>query len=334
MTYFQPPIYRYLHTIQITHGDLTPSNILLTHTYRAKVTDFGQAKFYDNLDRLSPSTVNYSTLKGTRDFMPPELLTDKPLLRVDKDAIDPFSFACVTLFVLTHEWPSPVNKYRCKGNTITKVLTELERREYYIRKLSEEENKQFKHLLEVCLHDNPNMRKKPKWIHDYLKKRCNYDRKVPEHPDRQQDLSTVTVSRDSEWNDTESDVHNETSPTLLAQKSPSVQNGNYCKQHQNKLSLQQNTSTETVAGDSKLSNSEVDEDKRLSSHTTSFNTFNLPPSPPEKSSLVQSSNTYSGQQLRNSADSISLNMYTVIMSIILAVLLAWLTKMSMKYYFF
>ena len=91
----------YLHNLQpcVLHRDLTSNNILLTNDFRAKVTDFGQARFYAdaNQEKLTKQP-------GTRDFMPPEALLPKP--KYGKP-LDRFSFGCVTLHMLTHNWPKP-----------------------------------------------------------------------------------------------------------------------------------------------------------------------------------------------------------------------------------
>ena len=91
----------YLHNLRpcVLHRDLTSNNILLTSDFRAKVTDFGQARFYTdaNQEKLTRQP-------GTKAFMPPEALLPEP--KYGKP-LDRFSFGCVTLQMLTHKWPNP-----------------------------------------------------------------------------------------------------------------------------------------------------------------------------------------------------------------------------------
>ena len=81
----------YLHNQQpcVLHRDLTSNNILLTSDFRAKVTDFGQARFYTdaNQEKLTRQP-------GTKMFMPPEVLLPEP--KYGKP-LDRFNFGCVTL---------------------------------------------------------------------------------------------------------------------------------------------------------------------------------------------------------------------------------------------
>ena len=55
-------LHRYIHSLGIYHLDLTPSNVLLTRSFRAKIADFGIAKFKDEEEIDA----------GTNDFLPPE----------------------------------------------------------------------------------------------------------------------------------------------------------------------------------------------------------------------------------------------------------------------
>ena len=77
----------YLHSFNppIIHGDLTMTNILLTHDWKAKIADFGNSVDQSIL----------STAPGALIYMPPEALV-KPL-RYDTK-LDIFSFGTVSLF--------------------------------------------------------------------------------------------------------------------------------------------------------------------------------------------------------------------------------------------
>ena len=43
-------LHRYIHSLGIYHLDLTPSNVLLTRSFRAKIADFGIAKDEEEID--------------------------------------------------------------------------------------------------------------------------------------------------------------------------------------------------------------------------------------------------------------------------------------------
>ena len=60
----------FLHSNNIVHRDLSSNNVLLMSNIRAKVTDFGMARFGD----LKPQAANhtFTTCPGTDVYMPPE----------------------------------------------------------------------------------------------------------------------------------------------------------------------------------------------------------------------------------------------------------------------
>ena len=59
---------KYLYKNQIMHRDLKPQNILLKNDIEVKISDFGFANFYNNLDQ---------TICGSPYYMAPEILTHK-----------------------------------------------------------------------------------------------------------------------------------------------------------------------------------------------------------------------------------------------------------------
>lgn len=91
----------YLHTYTptIIHRDLSTNNVLVSAGMVAKIGDLGTMHFVDG-QRLSQMTRE----ARTADFMPPEVLFDKP---VYSTAMDVFSFACVCVHTLSHRWPTP-----------------------------------------------------------------------------------------------------------------------------------------------------------------------------------------------------------------------------------
>eukprot|EP00210_Caulerpa_lentillifera_P007047 g6741.t1 len=78
----------YLHSMDITHGDLKADNVLLKRAtsdrrgFFCKVNDFGLSKFVDKNDYVQTFTY------GTITHMPPELLKDEAL----STAVDVYSF--------------------------------------------------------------------------------------------------------------------------------------------------------------------------------------------------------------------------------------------------
>ena len=78
--------------------------------------------------------------------MPLEALWNKP--RYGKP-VDVFSLACVTLHVMSHQWPEPKNLL--PEGTMT-ALTEIERQEEYVTFCTQPA---LKKLVELCLHNNP-----------------------------------------------------------------------------------------------------------------------------------------------------------------------------------
>ena len=60
-------LHRYIHSLGIYHLDLTPSSVLLTRSFRAKIADFGIAKDKEEID-AGKTTVT----SGSNDFTPSE----------------------------------------------------------------------------------------------------------------------------------------------------------------------------------------------------------------------------------------------------------------------
>ena len=94
---------RYLHTRNppIIHRDLSSNNVLLSKGMEGKIGDLGTARLVDPR-RQSRMT----KAPGTVDFMPPEALEDVTNVHYGKK-LDVFSFGCVMLHTLSHQWPTP-----------------------------------------------------------------------------------------------------------------------------------------------------------------------------------------------------------------------------------
>ena len=145
----------YLHENDpvIIHRDLTANNVLLTSNMTAKISDLGMAKIIN----LSPARMTHrmTVCPGTLSYMPPEALTSNP--RYDTK-LDSFSYGVLMLHIFCGEWPiaseylqpDPHNP----GHLVP--LTELQRREKYLRRLGS--NHLLLRLIQRCLKNGPSER--------------------------------------------------------------------------------------------------------------------------------------------------------------------------------
>ncbi|KAI3689047.1 hypothetical protein L2E82_46995 [Cichorium intybus] len=85
----------------VLHCDVKPHNILLDSNYNPKLADFGLSKLYDR-DRIKNS--NFSKVRGTRGYMAPEWVFNRPIT----SKVDVFSYGVVILEMITGR--SPVGK--------------------------------------------------------------------------------------------------------------------------------------------------------------------------------------------------------------------------------
>ena len=87
----------YLHDrpSPVIHGDLTPSNVLLTSSLVAKISDMGNACIIDMSGGQMIKTL--SKLPGTLVYMPPEALDDRHRYG---PSLDVFSYGHLALFTL------------------------------------------------------------------------------------------------------------------------------------------------------------------------------------------------------------------------------------------
>ncbi|KAJ7882624.1 kinase-like domain-containing protein, partial [Mycena olivaceomarginata] len=82
---------KYLHSVNIVHGDLCGRNILIDARGRACLTDFGLAAFVE-----SDVTIKSSTRSGSVRWMAPELLSPPPGVSFRRTtASDLWAFGCV-----------------------------------------------------------------------------------------------------------------------------------------------------------------------------------------------------------------------------------------------
>ena len=90
----------YLHSNGVVHRDLSSNNVLITAGSRAKVTDFGMLKLFEQNMRMTPLT----KCPGTVAYMPPEALSDEPEYT---DKLDCFSLGVLMIQIITRNFPEP-----------------------------------------------------------------------------------------------------------------------------------------------------------------------------------------------------------------------------------
>jgi len=125
---------KYLHSssLGIVHCDLTPNNILITKTLKAKIGDFGVSKF------LSDGQLTIQT-PGTQFYMAPEA---RQVISSYNEKLDIYSFGWVVIFTFLGVDPDETNSDR------------VEDRNNQILKLPELLQK----LVAQCLQDEPQER--------------------------------------------------------------------------------------------------------------------------------------------------------------------------------
>ena len=147
---------RYLHTRNppIIHRDLSSNNVLLSKGMEGKIGDLGTARLVDPR-RQSRMT----KAPGTVDFMPPEALEDVTNIRYGKE-LDVFSFGCVMLHTLSHQWPTPSQAVIINPETglVTGGRTEVERRIRYFERIDRSRSDVLIPLIENCLSNLPKNR--------------------------------------------------------------------------------------------------------------------------------------------------------------------------------
>ena len=147
---------RYLHTRNppIIHRDLSSNNVLLSKGMEGKIGDLGTARLVDPR-RQSRMT----TAPGTAHFMPPEALEDVTNVRYGKE-LDTFSFGCVMLHTLSHQWPTPSQAVIINPDTgiVTGGRSEVERRSQYFERIDRSRSDVLIPLIESCLSNLPKNR--------------------------------------------------------------------------------------------------------------------------------------------------------------------------------
>ena len=147
---------RYLHsrTLPIIHRDLSSNNVLLSERMEAKVGDLGTARLVDPIKQSKMTTA-----PGTIHFMPPEALADTPENVQYGKELDVFSFGCVMLHTLSHQWPTPLEPVVTDPTTFeVKGRTEVERRSQYFSRMDRSKLGVLVSLIESCLSNLPKNR--------------------------------------------------------------------------------------------------------------------------------------------------------------------------------
>jgi len=130
----------YLHVQEMIHCNLHSNNVVLTNTLVAKISDF-----------MAVKVIGIHGLGKSNAFVSPEVLGVDHFYG-KSTASDVFSFGCIMCHTITQQWPEPL--IHAKTGT-RKALSEIEKRQYYIGRISDESLKQ---LVILCLNDCPERR--------------------------------------------------------------------------------------------------------------------------------------------------------------------------------
>ena len=146
---------RYLHTRIpiIIHRDLSSNNVLVSKGMEGKIGDLGTVRLVD------PTKQSRMTkAPGTADFMPPEALAVIDNIRYERE-LDVFSFGCVMLHTLSHQWPTPSEPVVTDPATYElKAKSEIERRSRYFDKIPMSKSDVLIPVIKSCLNNVPKNR--------------------------------------------------------------------------------------------------------------------------------------------------------------------------------
>ena len=141
----------FLHSKNIIHRDLSSNNVLLIGNVKAKVTDFGMARFYGQDSQATRLTL--TTCPGADVYMPPEAIQES-LLYTEK--IDCFSFGVIVVQILTRQFPNPGDRFKTVNDSnypqpLKLDVPEVERRQNHISSI--ESNHPLCGIALDCLND-------------------------------------------------------------------------------------------------------------------------------------------------------------------------------------
>ena len=147
---------RYLHARAppIIHRDLSSNNVLISKRMEGKIGDLGTARLVDTSKQSQMTKA-----PGTVVFMPPEALEDSLVIRYGKE-LDVFSFGCVMLHTLSHQWPTPSPAVVTDPETgvVKGGRSEVERRSNYFDRIDRSIAGVLTPLIESCLNNLPKKR--------------------------------------------------------------------------------------------------------------------------------------------------------------------------------
>ncbi len=130
----------YLHSRKIIHRDLSSNNVLLAKGgHRAKITDFGVSKFFDEDGSLCSlhGGADQTKCPGTIQFMPPEVVRNRA---VYSTTLDVFSFGVICIHLLSkhppHPGPAEKEEIDPLGRKIYVPIPEIQRRQNEILEIS------------------------------------------------------------------------------------------------------------------------------------------------------------------------------------------------------
>jgi len=148
---------RYLHSRNppIIHRDLSSNNVLLTKLMEAKIGDLGTARLVDPRRQ----SLLMTNAPGTALFMPPEALAANLQSVQYGRELDVFSFGCVMLHTLSHQWPTPSEPVITDPVTFEiKGRSEVQRRSQYFSRIDRSRLGGLIPLIESCLSNLPKNR--------------------------------------------------------------------------------------------------------------------------------------------------------------------------------
>ena len=150
----------YLHSQtpeKIIHRDLTARNVLLDSQLTAKITDFGNSRFFSAAE-LAKMTSN----PGTTCYTAPEAICMDEHTAYN-ESIDIFSFGHLSMFTFIEEYPHVLLSAKVLVGSQLQARTEVDRRKGYLIKLQEQvqhnigEESVHKFVIK-CLDDQPDKR--------------------------------------------------------------------------------------------------------------------------------------------------------------------------------
>jgi len=139
---------RYLHACEslVVLKNLSSESVLISDGLEVKISDFGTARF-----------ANAKHCSLVEEFMSPEMYASDGVV-VGKEA-DIFSFGCIMIHTLSHQWPTPAqNMINCNdpsGQTVADSTSEIERRSQYLDEIPKSVGDVMVPLITSCLENIP-----------------------------------------------------------------------------------------------------------------------------------------------------------------------------------